>query len=68
MGSPTTIEHLETDISLKEMFSGPDWEQFKLTLQSGDELRQVGYNIELGIAVFRQGVLISTFLPVIVMT
>ena len=68
MGSPTTIEHLENDISLKEMFSGPDWEDFKLTLQSGDELRQVGYNVELGIAVFRRGVLISTFLPVIVMT
>jgi hypothetical protein len=67
LGDPTTVETLEQSPSVKAAYSGDDWEQFKLLLQPGDELRELSYKIEYGVAIFRHGNCVASFMPVLVM-
>jgi hypothetical protein len=68
VGSPITADQLEQDTNLRTVYSGQDWEEFKLILRPGDELREVRYKVQHGVAIFRQGVLTATYLPMLVMT
>ena len=65
-GDLTTIEELE-GLPDSDTYAGRNWQQFKVLLQPGDELRYVEYKAEAGVAIFRRQMYVASFLPVVVL-
>ena len=51
---------------LKNLYRGEDWDTFKRKILPGDEVRNVVCGYQSGVAIFRNGIFIDSFMPLLI--